>query len=95
MNVKKIKVDNNVLYGYTQKLHNKTLLFLTGSRGYIMCGYLNMETADKFEDVAIKVTGVSSIDEMLSARADEVSVCARKIGISKGQKIKDILPIIA
>ena len=40
------------------------MLLLLCEKGYIMCGYLNKEAADKFEDAAA-VVGGSSFDEIL------------------------------
>lgn len=77
------------------RLLDKHLIVLRGSKGYIMCGYLNLKAADKFGDCAVKITGVSSIQESLRARVHSCSRQARKIGIYKGQLIKDILTKIA
>jgi len=75
-------------------LLEKNLIVLRGSRGYIMCGYLNMAAADKFNEVAVKITGVASIEDALSARAGEVSLAARAAGITVDMPVKDILPLI-
>lgn len=75
-------------------LQSKSLVVLRGSRGYVMCGYLNLKAADKFKDVAIKITGASSINDALNATAYSCSACAKKIGITKGIPIKDILKVI-
>ena len=77
------------------RLQDKNLILLRGSRGYVMCGYLNMKAAEKFKDVAVKVTGVSSIDDALAASAHSCSSSARKLGIYKGQPIKEVLRSIA
>jgi uncharacterized protein YunC (DUF1805 family) len=60
-----------------------------------MCGYLDMSVADKFNDVAIKVTGVSGIDDALNGNVHSCSSAAAKLGISAGQPIKEALKIIA
>ncbi len=80
-----------ILFG----LSGKNLIVIRGSRGYIMCGYLNLKTAEKFKDVAIKVTGVSDINSVLKTNVVSCTGAARKLGIYKGQNIKDVLRIIA
>ena len=41
------------------------MLILLCEKGYIMCGYLNKEAADKFEDAAA-VVGGSTFEEILA-----------------------------
>ena len=76
-------------------LGEKKLLVIRGSKGYIMCGYLNLTVAEKFKDVAIKVTGVSSIKDIVKTKVCACTSSARKLGIFKGQSIKEVLEIIA
>lgn len=76
-------------------LQSKNFLVLRGTKGYVMCGYLNMDAANKFNDVAIKITGISSLEEALKAVAVEVSVAAQAAGIKIGTPVKEILELIA
>lgn len=77
------------------KLQEKNLIVLRGAKGYIMCGYLNMEAANKFNEVAVKITGVTSIEDALAAKAAEVSVAGTAAGIKPGQPVQAILELIA
>ncbi len=77
------------------KLGKKRLIVLCGRRGYVMCGYLNLQVANKFKDRAVVVTGVSSINEALAAKVFALTNEAKAIGLNKGQPIKDVLKIIA
>jgi len=92
--IRKIKVGKKTVIGLTMALQTKNLIVLRGSKGYVMCGYLDLTVADKFNDVAIKVTGVSTIADALVARAVSVSRAAVGLGVKPGQPIKDILKII-
>ena len=92
---RKIKVGKKNILAVLVKLASKNLIVLRGSRGYVMCGYLNLAAANKFGDVAVVVTGASSISQALKVRVHSVSTQARKIGIKKGDLIKDVLKIIA
>ncbi len=92
---RKIKAGKKNIQAVLIKLTNKNLIVLCGSRGYVMCGYLNLVAANKFKDVAVKITGVATIPEALKAKAHSVSLAAKKMGIKKGDPIKDVLKIIA
>jgi len=73
----------------------KRLIVLRGRRGYVMCGYLNLQAAQKLRDAAVKITGVSTIEEALEAKVLACTTCARRLGIYPGQPIKETLKLIA
>ena len=95
MNSRKILIGKRPVEALAMKLQRKTLVLLRGSKGYVMCSYLNLRVAEKFKDAAVKVVGVSSIEEALSSTVHSCTSSARKLGIRKGQSIKEILPLIA
>lgn len=76
-------------------LLSKNFILLRGNKGYVACGYLDMKVADKFKDVAVKITGVSTINEALKAKAAVVSAAAKRIGLHKGEAVRDILKKIS
>ena len=92
---KKIRVGKKYIEAFLIKLLSKNLILLKGKRGYVMCGYLNLSVARKFKDVAVKIVGVSTIEEALQAKVHSCSSSAEKLGIGKGQPIKEILNLIA
>ncbi len=92
---KKIRVGKKYIEAINVNLCSKNLILLKGSRGYIMCGYLNLKVAEKFKDVAAKITGVSTIQQALKAKVHSCTSEAKKLGISSGQPIKEVLKIIA
>ena len=77
-------VDKKAIKGYEIDLPNAKLVLLAAPKGYVMCGYLSIEAADKFNDCAAIVKGVRSIDEMLSKEVFSVSIAAAKAGIKPG-----------
>ena len=91
----KIKIGGKYIEAFLISLQSKNLILLRGSRGYVMCGYLNLKAAEKFKDVAIKITGISTIEEALKTSVHSCTSSARKLGIFKGQPIKEVLKIIA
>jgi len=92
---KKIKVAKICIEAFLIKLLSKNFILLKGSRGYVMCGYLNLKAAEKFKDVAIKITGTSTIEQALQATVHSCTSSARRLGIYKGQPIKKVLRIIS
>jgi uncharacterized protein YunC (DUF1805 family) len=95
MKHKKVKVGKKSIDAFCIRLLDKNFVLLKGSKGYVMCGYLNLKTAEKFHDVAVKIIGVSAIEDALKARVHSCSFAAKKLGISLGQKVSKALRIIA
>ena len=79
-----IELDNGDVIGYDIDLGNASLIILKSRKGYVMCGYLNMDIANKLGDIAGKVTGVKTIDDALKANIVEVSYKAKKKGLKVG-----------
>ena len=93
--VKKIKLGKKRLTAVSLRLVDKTLIVIRGAKGYIMCGYLNLKAAAKFKDAAIKVTGISTIEEALKTRVYACTPAAKRLGVRKGQAINQALKLIA
>ena len=53
------------------------LLIIKGSKGFLACGYINVETCNKTGEACAIVTGVKTHDEMLNAEVKAVSAAAR------------------
>jgi len=92
---KRIYIGKKRVEAMLIRLSGKNLIILRGSKGYVMCGYLNLKVAQKFKDAAIKIVGVSSIKDALSSKVFALTSQARKLGIRKGQSLKEALKIIA
>lgn len=92
---KKIRIGKKYIEALETKLGNKSLVVLKGKNGYVMCGYLDMAAADKFNDVAVKITGVAGIKDALKSSAAAVSNAAKGTGIYIGQPVEQILKVIA
>lgn len=91
---KRIEVGNKNIEAIHIKLLTKNLILLRASKGFVMCGYLNLNTANKFAEVAVKIKGVTTIDDALTAKVDSATNAAKRLGIYKGQPIKEVLKII-
>ncbi|MBR3627957.1 MAG: DUF1805 domain-containing protein [Elusimicrobia bacterium] len=93
---KEIKIKNTVFKGIELDLcDNSKLLVITGKKGYIMCGYLNINTAQKRNDVACIVTGVKTIEDMLNSKVVALTVKAQSLGINMDMDVNKVLEILA
>ncbi len=90
LNVGKKKIEGLVI-----PLQSRNLVVLKGSRGYVMCGYLNLKAAQQFKEAAVKITGVVTFQDALNARVHSCTAQAKKLGIYKGQPVKEALKILA
>jgi len=87
MTVKEFLLNGKKYWGFEGEISpGSNLAFIKGGKGFIMCGYLNLETAEKMNNVAAVVTGVKTIDDMLNKNKNIVSSTtnAQKIGIVPG-----------
>ena len=69
------------------------LLIIKGSKGFLACGYINVETCNKTGEACAIVTGVKTHDEMLHAEIKAVSTEAARLGIRVGMKGEEALEI--
>jgi len=88
---KNIKIDGKNAVGVKVDLEGAPLLLIIAPKGYVMCGYLNLETAEKFGQVAAIVTGVKSFDDVLSVKVAKLTMKAKELGIKKGMTGRDAL----
>ena len=69
------------------------LLIIKGSKGFLGCGYINVETCNKTGEACAIVTGVKTHEAMLSAEITAVSQAAEKLGVRIGMMGKEVLEI--
>ena len=91
MKTQTISLEKGEATGYSIDLGKAPLLIIQAKKGYVMCGYLNMNAANKIGDIAGKVTGVKTFDDMLNADVVEVSENAKLAGLKQGMNVKDFL----
>jgi len=92
---RQIQIGDRAVEALAFSLTGKNLIVLRGSRGYVMCGYLNLAAAEKFGDAAVMITGVATIDGALKAQVASCTSRAKDLGVAEGQSIQDVLKIIA
>ncbi len=94
MLVEQVNLKNGCALGLKLDMEWAPLLVIRAKKGFIMCGYLNMDMANKLGDVAVRVTGVKSFEDILNAKAVDVSEAAKKLGITAGMTGKEALEIM-
>jgi uncharacterized protein YunC (DUF1805 family) len=67
------------------------LLIVKGKKGFLACGYVNVETCNKTGEACAIVTGVKDHSAMLTAEIKAVSQEAEKIGVTVGMTGEEAL----
>jgi len=94
--IEKIKIDDKTVLGLKVELPDSPpLLLMVGEKGFIMCGYLNVEVAERLQVAAAMVSGVKSFQDVLEAEIKAVTSKARELGISLGMKGREALRKLA
>ncbi|NQU51256.1 MAG: DUF1805 domain-containing protein [Bacteroidetes bacterium] len=74
---------------------NTNILIITSEKGFLACGYIKAEVANKVGDVCAIVTGVKSTDDLLVANVITVSEAAEKLGVKVGMTGKEALLLMS
>ena len=82
---------NKKVLGYEMNLGSKNLIIIKANKGYVACGYIDKNMAEKLGDKAVFVRGVSNIDEMLESNIIDLTSFAEASGLKKGQAVREAL----
>jgi len=87
-----VKVDGKSCLGLRTDLPDSPpLLLITAEKGFVMCGFLNVEAAEKLGVAAAVVSGVKTFDEVLNGQVRAVTSKAKSLGVEVGMKGADAL----
>lgn len=90
-----LEIGGHTFLAVTVLLPKTTLLIVTNDRGYIMCGALDVSLLnDKLKDrniIAGRAVGVKTIQQLLDAPLESVTLEAENLGIHKGMNGKNAL----
>ena len=90
-----LKIDGKTAVGLKVDLPDSPpLLLVIGEKGFVMCGLLNMDAAEKLNVAAAMVSGVKSLEDVLEARVKAVTSEARKMGIEPGMMGRDAVELL-
>lgn len=87
-----IKVDSKSCQGLRVDLpESPPLLLIVAEKGFVMCGFLNIDAAERLGVAAAVVSGVKSFDEVLNAQIKAVTTKAKNLGVEAGMKGSEAL----
>lgn len=92
IDVASVKVDNKACLGLRVELPDSPpLLLIIAEKGFVMCGFLNMEAAERLEVAAAMVSGVKTFEDVLNAQVKAVTSKAKGLGVEAGMKGSEAL----
>jgi uncharacterized protein YunC (DUF1805 family) len=95
INVTSLKIDDKVCLGIKVELPNSPpLLIVIADKGFIMCGFLNVEAAEKLGVAAAMVSGVKTFDDVLNANVKALTSKAETLGVKVGMKGAEALKLM-
>jgi len=93
--VSPVKIGERSATGLRVELpESPPLLLIVAEKGFIMCGYLNLEAAERVGVCAATVSGVKSFEDVLEAEVKAVTTKAQKLGIKAGMLGKQALKLM-
>ncbi|MBA2871473.1 uncharacterized protein YunC (DUF1805 family) [Anoxybacillus calidus] len=88
-------IENHPFIAISVQLPKTNLLAVTSDKGYIMCGALDVgllnEKLKSRGIIAGRAVGVRTIEQLLEAPLESVTIAAEELGITVGTKGKDAL----
>jgi uncharacterized protein YunC (DUF1805 family) len=91
---REVRIDGGEVLGLRVELPGAPLLLLIAPKGYVMCGYLNLETAEKLGQAAAVVTGVRGFEDMLEAKVARATRRAKELGVEEGISCREALRLM-
>jgi uncharacterized protein YunC (DUF1805 family) len=92
INIMSVKVDGKSCLGLRVDLPDSPpLLLLIAEKGFVMCGFLNIEAAERLGVAAAMVSGVKTFDDVLNAQVKAVTSKAKSVGVEVGMKGNEAL----
>ena len=83
-----VEISGHTFLAVTVLLPKTTLLTVSSDKGYIMCGALDVDLLNaKLKDrkiIAGRAVGVRTIEQLLNAPLESVTLEAEELGITKG-----------
>ncbi|MCX8197482.1 MAG: DUF1805 domain-containing protein [Candidatus Micrarchaeota archaeon] len=90
----KLVFEGREYVGLSFPLGNVPLLIVKAKRGYVACGYISKEAAEKYGDIAAFVSGVKNFDEFFKAKIKSFTSWADDLGIREGMSVKKALELM-
>jgi uncharacterized protein YunC (DUF1805 family) len=94
MQKKEIRIKDKLVIGYEINLPKANLVLVAAEKGFVCCGYLDLETAEKLGDAAAIVRGVKTVEDLLVAKIVGSTTAAGILGIKTGMSGKEALELM-
>ena len=92
ISIMSMKVNDETCLGVRVELPDSPpLLLVVADKGFVMCGFLNVDVAEKLGVAAAVVSGVENFEDVLNAEVKAVTSKARDLSVSVGMKGVDAL----
>jgi len=94
--IDKICVGGGAFQGIKVELKNlPPLILIEGEKGFVMCGYLNIDAAESLGATAAVVSGVKSFEDVLNAEIKSSTTKAKGLGLKPGSIVRDVIGALA
>jgi len=94
--IEKLEVEGKSLLGLRVEMPGTPpMLLILGGKGFIMCGYLNLEVAEKLGAAAAVVTGVKTFEDVLNAEIKAATSKGEALGLKPGRIVREVIGGIA
>lgn len=97
IDVSSLRVDGKACLGLRVDLPecSAPMLLIMGEKGFVMCGLLNVEAAERLNVAAAVVSGVKTFDDVLTAQVKATTSKAKGLGVELGMKGSEALKHMA
>lgn len=87
INVDVVSVGNKKFLGVRVELPDSPpLVLIVADKGFVMCGFLNMEAAERLGVAAAMVSGVKTFEDVLNAEVKTTTSKAKSLGVQPGMR---------
>ncbi|MEX2723899.1 MAG: YunC family protein [Candidatus Freyarchaeota archaeon] len=93
--IEQLKIGNASCLGIKIDLKPAPLLLIIGEKGFLSCGFLNIEVADILGVAAAVVTGVKTFEDVLNGEVKSLTTRAKEMGVKAGQKGREAMSKLA
>lgn len=88
---KQVKIKDKIIAGVEIPFQKAPLVLAKADKGFVMCGYLNIETAEKLGQAAALVAGVKTVDDLLAAKIVKLTSAANALGVAADMSGREAL----
>lgn len=93
--MEQLKIAEKTATGLKAELPDSPpLVAIIGREGFIMCGFLNIDTAEKLNVTAAMVSGIKTFEDILKAEVKAATSKAKMKGVKVGMKGEEALRLL-